>query len=206
MSVCQCVNCEFGRKLLKRSLKRGMIEEGDIYPHQFATHPKISLRYCKVLDLDFMKINSQIHYLLGNIGEFLGCFFPDILPPFPKKFPKSFIMNTAESSMPGRHWVAVVLLEGQCLYFDSFGVGVVESKLRKYLFSRYENVFHSRVCIQDVRSIKCGAFCVDFILNVKNHADYMNFMNMFSSIKLQQNDDILKERFKDRVFLVKGVK
>ena len=34
----------------------------------------------------------------------------------------------------------------------------------------------------------------------------MNFMNMFSSIKLQQNDDILKERFKDRVFLVKGVK
>ena len=153
-----------------------------------------------------MKINNQIHYLLGNIGEFLGCFFPDILPPFPKKFPKSFIMNTAESSMPGRHWVAVVLLKDQCLYFDSFGVGVVESKLRKYLFSRYENVFHSRVCIQDVTSIKCGAFCVDFILNVKNHADYMNFMNMFSSIKLQQNDDILKERFKDRVFLVKGIK
>ena len=67
-------------------------------------------------------------------------------------------------------------------------------------------MFHSRVCIQDVTSIKCGAFCVDFILNVKNHADYMNFMNMFSSIKLQQNDDILKERFKDRVFLVKGIK
>ena len=60
MSVCQCVNCEFGRKLLKRSLERGMIEEGDIYPHQFATHPKISLRYCKVLDLDFMKINHVI--------------------------------------------------------------------------------------------------------------------------------------------------
>ena len=91
------------------------------------------------------------------------------------------------------------------MYFDSFGVGVVEAELRKYLFSRYKRVSHSRICIQDLGSTKCGAFCVDFLLNVKNRADYTNFINGFTSLNLKHNDDILREHFKKSVFLVNGI-
>ena len=193
-------------KLLKCSLQKGMVEEGNIFP--FVWQPILqwqTLKYCKVLDIDFLRLNINIHYLLQNVADFLGCFYIDILPSFPKKFPQSFIMNTEESSKPGKHWVAVVLLEDECLYFDSFGVGVVESELRKYLFSRYKRVSHSRICIQDLRSTKCGAFCVDFILNVKNRTEYTNFINCFSSLHLKHNDDILREHFKKSVFLVDGI-
>ena len=193
-------------KLLKRSLQKGMVEEGNIFP--FVWQPILqwrTLKYCKVLDIDFLRLNINIHYLLQNVEDFLGCFYIDVLPSFPKKFPQSFIMNTEESSKPGKHWVAVVLLEDECLYFDSFGLGVVESELRKYLFSRYKLVSYSRTCIQDLESTKCGAFCVDFILNVKNRTEYTNFINGFSSLHLKHNDDILREHFKKSVFLVNGI-
>ena len=193
-------------KLLKRSMRKRMIEEGNIYPFVWQPIPQWQpLKYCKVLDLDFLRLNINIHYLLRNVAEFLGCFYTDILPSFPKKFPQSFIMNTEESSKSGKHWVAVVLLEDECLYFDSFGIRVVESELKKYLFSRYKRVSHSRVCIQDLESTKCGAFCVDFILNVKSRSDYTNFINGFSSLNLKHNDDILREHFKKSVFLVNGI-
>ena len=193
-------------KLLKRSLRKRMIEEGNICPFVWQPIPQWHpLKYCKVLDLNFLRLNININYILGHVAEFLGCFYTDILPSFPKKFPQSFIMNTEESSKHGKHWVAVVLLEDECLYFDSFGVGVVESELRKYLFSRYKRVSHSRICIQDLESTKCGAFCVDFLLNVKNRADYTNFINGFSSLNLKYNDDILREHFKKSVFLVNGI-
>ena len=193
-------------KLLKCSLRRGMLEEGSIFPFVYQPIPRWQpLKYCKVLDLDFLRLNININYILGHVAEFLGCFYTDILPSFPKKFPQSFIMNTEESSKHGEHWVAVVLLEDECLYFDSFGLGVVETELRKYLFSRYKRVSHSKICIQDLGSTKCGAFCVDFLLNVKNCADYTNFINGFSSFNLKHNDDILREHFKKSVFLVNGI-
>ena len=56
----------------------------------------------------------------------MGCFFMDLLPTFLKQFPGPFIMNTAASSEPGKHWVAVVLQQDECLYFDPVGVGVIE--------------------------------------------------------------------------------
>ena len=193
-------------KLLKCSLRKGMIEEGYIFPFVWQPKPQWQpLKYCKVLDLDFMRLNINIHYLLQNVPEFLGCFYTDILPSFPKKFPQSFIMNTEEYSKPGKHWVVVVLLEDECLYFDSFGVRIVESELQKYLFSRYKRVSHSKICIQDFQSTKCGAFCVDFILNVKNRTDYRNFIKGFSSLNLKYNDDILRGHFNKSVFLVNGV-
>ena len=193
-------------KLLKCSLRKGMLEEGNIFPFVCQPiHQWQPLKYCKILDLDFLRININIHYILGHVAEFLGCFYTDILPSFPKKYPQSFIMNTEESSKHGKHWVAVVLLKDECLYFDSFGVGVVESDLKKYLFSRYKRVSYSKICIQDLESTKCGAFCVDFILNVKNRTEYTNFINGFSSFNLKHNDDILREHFKKSVFLVDGI-
>tara|TARA_B110000977_G_C10997219_1_gene462382 strand:- start:434 stop:811 length:378 start_codon:yes stop_codon:yes gene_type:complete len=118
-----------------------------------------------------------------------------MLPPFPRIFPKSIIINTGHSSGPGIHWVALVLIADICLYFDPFGVGIVETEILDYVKSQYQSITFSNTCIQDVKSNKCGAFCVSFILSVKNKYDYNKFIGHFNAPILKENDKILKGYF-----------
>ena len=78
-------------------------------------------------------------------------------------FSKSIIINTGHSSGPGIHWVAMILLADECLYFDPFGVSIVETEILDYVKLRYQSFSYSNTCIQGLKSNKCGAFCVSFI-------------------------------------------
>ena len=160
-------------------------------------------RVVQVIDLDIFRLSNNINYLLSNVVEFLGCFALDCLPPYPTEFPKTMIINTDYKSGPGEHWVAVILLKKECIYFDSFGLGVVESEIHNYLKCYYKSCFHSNTCIQDITSTKCGAFCVAFILSVRNQIDYNKFIGHFNSPLLIQNDIILKRCFLNFVFKIK---
>ena len=82
-----------------------------------------------------------------------------------------------------------------CLYFDPFGVSIVETEILDYVKSRYQSFVYSNTCIQDVKSNKCGAFCVSFILSVKNKKDYKKFIAYFNATLLKQNDKLLKRYF-----------
>ena len=149
----------------------------------------------RVTDLNFLRVSTHINYLLSKVSEFLGCFSRNQLPPFPETFPKSMIINTGHSSGPGIHWVAMILLADKCLYFDPFGVSIVETEILDYVKSRYQSVVYSNTCIQHVKSIKCGAFCVLFILSVKNKNDFKKFISHFNATLLKQNDKVLKRYF-----------
>ena len=158
------------------------------------TYPKRNT-FVQVTNLNFLRVSTHINYLLSKVTEFLGCFSRNQLPPFPKTFPNSMIINTDHSSGPGIHWVALILLANECLYFDPFGVGILEAEILDYIKSRYQSFGYSNTCIQDIKSKKCGAFCVAFILSVKNKTDYNNFIASFNSSYLKQNDIILKRYF-----------
>ena len=92
-------------------------------------------KFVLVTDLNFLRVSTHINYLLGKVTGFLGCFSRNQLPPFPKTFPKSMVINTGHSSGPGIHWVAMILLADKCLYFDPFGVSIVETDTLDYVKS-----------------------------------------------------------------------
>ena len=165
------------------------------------TYPKRNT-FVQVTNLNFLRVSTHINYLLSKVTEFLGCFSRNQLPPFPKTFPNSMIINTDHSSGPGIHWVALILLANECLYFDPFGVGILEAEILDYIKSRYQSFGYSNTCIQDIKSKKCGAFCVAFILSVKNKTDYNNFIASFNSSYLKQNDIILNRYFSEKLIPV----
>ena len=154
-------------------------------------------KYVRVIDLDFLRLSTNINYLLSQVTEFLGCFSRNQLPPFPETFPKSMIINTDHSKGPGIHWVAIILLVDECLYFDPFGVSIAENEIFDYLRFRYRSFSYSNTCIQDIKSKKCGAFCVSYILSVKNKNDYNKFIAQFNATLLKQNDIILNRYFSE---------
>ena len=137
-----------------------------------------------------MTSSIYIESYLAEDDQFLGCFPKNKLPPFPSQFPKSLIVNTDEASKPGKHWVALVLTNKKCFYFDSFGLPIVDFQILRFL-KGYEKVSYSNTCIQDVKSNKCGEFCIAFLQNVKSKKSYMEFVNKFDVFNLKLNDEIV---------------
>ena len=134
-----------------------------------------------------------IEYLRSE-NNFLGCFAYDELPPFPKEFPKTMIINTDKKSGRGIHWLGLVLTKKRSYYFDSFGLPVLNRPILKYLRNYYKQVTYSDMCIQHVLSKKCGEFCIAFVKNVKCKKSYSKFVNMFDFVNLMNNDTIVMQK------------
>ena len=138
-----------------------------------------------------MTSSIDIENYLKDQRGFLGCFACNDLPPFPKKFPVSMIINTHRKNQPGEHWLALVLTKSKCLYFDSFGVGITEETIVSYLQQKYEKVTVNNECIQHFNSTSCGLFCIAFIKHVKSKPSFETFISKFNLFDLLQNDNII---------------
>ena len=138
-----------------------------------------------------MTSSIDIENYLKDQRGFLGCFACNDLPPFPKKFPVSMIINTHRKNQPGEHWLALVLTKSKCLYFDSFGVGITEETIVSYLQQKYEKVIVNNECIQHFNSTSCGLFCIAFIKHVKSKPSFETFISKFNLFDLLQNDNII---------------
>ena len=104
----------------------------------------------------------DIKNLLLNHKTFMGCYPCNRLPPFPKKqLPRSLIVNTDQSHESGNHWIAMILTRKNCLYFDSFGVGVLESDILKFIEEGYNSYIHS---VKEIQAIKAWARRLDELL------------------------------------------
>lgn len=124
--------------------------------------------------------------------SFIGCFAFDNLPAFPSKFPAKFVINTGSVKTEGEHWVALLMNSKECLYFDSFGVPIMDLEIMKYIKDKYSSVVFSEVCIQYFKSKMCGQFCILFLRKVKNRKSFAKFINSFSHDNLLLNDKKLK--------------
>ena len=121
----------------------------------------------------------QINRLLYYNNSFIGCYPYDTLPYIKRKSNISIVINTANSKLIGEHWVAIKMINNECFYFDSFGVGIVNENIKEFV-KIYKTVIYSTRCIQNIESDKCGEFCVAFIKNVKCVESYRNFITSFS--------------------------
>ena len=133
----------------------------------------------------------DIENILFYNKTFMGCYACNNLPPPPTTFPRSLIINTANSDSDGEHWVALLLKKNKCFYFDSFGLPVLNTNIIHFL-RKYKKVTYTDICIQHMYSEKCGKFCIGFIKNVNSKSSYNNFISQFDFVKLYKNDDIVE--------------
>merc|ERR1712208_244449 len=133
--------------------------------------------------------NYEIENILISNKNFLGCYASDQLHTLPTSLSKSFIINTANSDSDGEHWVALVLQEKRCFYFDSFGLPIINKNILHFLHT-YQKVMYSDICIQDTNSEQCGKFYITFIKYVHSKKSYNDFILTLDFVKLYKNDEI----------------
>ena len=129
--------------------------------------------------------------LKQGVKQFLGCFPSDQMPSISTNFPTCFIMNTDNSSEAGDHWLAVILNKKNCLFFDSFGLPILNPLLIQFLSKQYKKAVYSAKCIQHFESIRCGEFCVAFLKKIKTKKQYQMFLSNFNGEDLLSNDKIV---------------
>jgi hypothetical protein len=135
---------------------------------------------------------EQVISTIDNRKQFLGCFPLDQLPDFPTQFPKSCIINTQTSTKVGEHWIALILTNKHCFYFDSFGLPIIDQRIIEYLNPHYTIVRYSDVCIQHIESDKCGEFCIVFVTQVNSKITYEKFISQFNLEDVRENDNIIE--------------
>ena len=137
---------------------------------------------------------SQISNFLSKNKFFKGCYPIDRIPVF-SSFPTYIVINTAPSGSSGEHWLALIIRKYDFLYFDSYGIGVVNYQLLKYFkqYGRKKPIVYSRVCIQDITSLACGLFVIAFCKHVKSKKSYHLFIDQFNHENVILNDLIVQK-------------
>lgn len=135
------------------------------------------------------KLNEtdEIWNFMQKKKSFMGCFPSDKIPPI-CSFPATMIINTADSSSAGEHWVGLYMEEKLCLYFDSFGLPVLEKDIYNYLSQYFTHYIYNKICIQDTNSKACGLFCISFVKSVYSVNSYNSFINQFDHMDKENND------------------
>ena len=142
------------------------------------------------IDLDKMATTEGI--------SLVGIFSKDELPPRPRN--GNYIINLQDADDGnGTHWsVFKIFPNKKCCYFDSYGI-FAPTDVNEFL-SPFKPIATSNRAIQDIKSQKCGYFCLAFI-EYFNNFDYKkndvydafdDFLNSFSN-NPKQNDKIVME-------------
>lgn len=130
--------------------------------------------------------------------DLIGVYSKDQLPS--NKIAGSYIINLQDSDDGnGTHWVSFKIFDNaKCCYFDPFGMPM-PTNVKSFL-TKFKPVAVNNRIIQDVKSIKCGYFCIAFI-NYFNDFNttkedvfeaYDDFLNCFSN-NSKLNDKIVME-------------
>jgi len=96
------------------------------------------------------------------------------------------IINMADSSDQGNgtHWVALIVIKPNCIYFDSFGCSMPETIKSKLKKAGYYGFLFNNWIIQDLKSVACGYYCCSFLIYMNNVGifnpnTYNKFINYF---------------------------
>jgi len=117
-------------------------------------------------------------------ARYWNCVPADGLKPelFAKeKLPSCIIFNTQDSSLPGRHWLALIGSKRGLIYFDSYG-----KRLESYGFHGIKA--HSRYKDIQGNSNLCGVYAFLFLLYTIRNGSPASFYKLFNNDK-KKNDE-----------------
>ena len=98
---------------------------------------------------------------------------------------ESTIVNLANKSDKGTHWVAMKFINNKLFYFDSYGIEFIPDIIKK----QYKKIITNIYRIQSIDSNQCGRYCIMFIkANIQNESDYIKFLLQFNKNDFQKND------------------
>ena len=144
-------------------------------------------------NLQLESIIIQDKYAKRN---FCGVIPIDYLPK--KKLTKtcSFIVNTDNSSEPGKHWVAIYApIKGYIEYYDPFGLKPLNIEIYEFININKKNFTYNAEPIQSSYSSKCGLFCLFYIL-LRSRKISTEKINKFFNNFTNHNDYIIEKIFK----------
>ena len=86
---------------------------------------------------------------------------------------QSSIVNLADSSNKGTHWIGMKFVNNKLFYFDSYGIEFIPDIIKK----QYKEIITNIYRIQSIDSNQCGRYCILFIkANIQNKSDYIKFL------------------------------
>ena len=105
-----------------------------------------------------------------------------------------------DGNISGSHWTCLSILNNNAFYFDYFGF---PASIETEQFIKKQNIKHygyNTTQIQNIKSNKCGYFCIALLLHIKNNPNNFyntidNFLNMFHD-DTKYNDSILMKFLK----------
>ena len=106
--------------------------------------------------LQILKVLEQDRYVRPL---FNGVFAIDQLP---KCENGAYVVNTAKSTHPGQHWVAVYVTGNKVEYFDSYG-GEPSSHLKRWW--RKRSWTYNAVPLQSALTSVCGQYCIYYLIH-----------------------------------------
>lgn len=146
-----------------------------------------------------MDTTEIIHALKTNKCTkryFRGCFAADKLPKKFKK-PAIFVVNTEESHLSGSHWISILVgKDNTGEYFDSLGRPPTVNHHITFLNQHCRNkCYYNNIPVQGPFSIKCGQFCILYVLFRVTNKKMSSFLRFFTRNDFNLNDSIVDEMF-----------
>ena len=137
--------------------------------------------------------NYDIEAKLSKSKSFRGIFMHNELPK-KIKAEESGVVNLDDSSGNGTHWVAYYNSPrlGYVVYFDSFGLPPSDT-IYKYLYTSGKDVYYNSSQIQDITSVKCGYYVVDFIKHMDKGMDPVDYFYKFVQRPSLDNDQLVTD-------------
>ena len=122
-----------------------------------------------------MTTNLQLDKYLKSkktIAPFEGVFPSNKLPNVPKNHNFCLVANYDPSNKQGSHWVALAVIDGKALWFDSYGMKPDASDLilndktnfTQYLKKYSNTIDYNKIDYQQMESDVCGLYACYFCL------------------------------------------
>ena len=117
--------------------------------------------------------------------NFLGVFAYDQLPEISKLArPLMLVVNTDPSYLPGKHWLAIYIDDGNhTLFFDSFGnhPDKFGERITNFIDRNSSTFQYLNIQIQSFCSAACGQFCIFFLIQMDKGADFQRMISKFKT-------------------------
>ena len=137
-------------------------------------------------NIQILKILKKHH---KTFKCFIGCVPSDAIP-VSDHYPYGVVVNTDDSTKPGRHWVAIFVPNSQTVeYFDSFAM-VPNQNISKYL-SKFKYKYENKKELQSILADTCGEFSIYYIVKRCSGHTFEAILNELS--KIPDKDKYVRE-------------
>lgn len=138
--------------------------------------------------IQILKDLSRICYPKNNFAVIPADYLPEKIPirPF------YLVVNTANSTDIGEHWISIYVpckYTQKIEYMDSFGLPPNNHHFLKFIRNNCKQYVFNPVQIQSDNSSVCGEYSTCFLYQRKMEKKKLKqFINQFSASKLEKND------------------